>query len=199
VTIERMLPVFGIYDPPYGHGEVSFQDVRVPKANVVAGLGRGFEIAQGRLGPGRVHHCMRAIGAAERALSLMVARAGERVAFGKPIVNLGGNRDLIANARMDIDMARLLVLKTAYLLDTSGVLAALAEVSAIKVIAPNVACRVVDQAIQMYGGKGFSMDTPLPMLYAYARALRMADGPDEVHRGVVARVELAKQRAKTQA
>jgi acyl-CoA dehydrogenase len=195
VKIERMLPVFGIYDPPYGHGEVSFDEVRVPKGNVIAGLGRGFEIAQGRLGPGRVHHCMRAIGAAERALTLMIARAGERVAFGKPLLNLGGNRDIIANARMEIDMARLLILKSAFLLDTVGVLGALSEVSQIKVVAPNVAARVVDAAIQMHGGQGFSMDTPLPLLYAYARALRMADGPDEVHRGVVARVELAKHKA----
>jgi acyl-CoA dehydrogenase len=196
VKIERMLPVFGIYDPPYGHGEVSFDEVRVPKANVIAGLGRGFEIAQGRLGPGRVHHCMRAIGAAERALSLMIQRAGDRVAFGKPLLNLGGNRDIIANARMDIDMARLLILKAAYLLDTSGVLSALSEVSQIKVVAPNVCARVVDAAIQMHGGQGFSMDTPLPLLYTYGRALRMADGPDEVHRGVVARVELAKHKAR---
>jgi acyl-CoA dehydrogenase len=196
VKIERMLPVFGLYDPPYGHGEVSFEEVRVPKANVIAGLGRGFEIAQGRLGPGRVHHCMRAIGAAERALTLMIERAGERVAFGKSLLNLGGNRDIIANSRMEIDMARLLILKAAYLLDTTGVLGALSEVSQIKVVAPNVAARVVDAAIQIHGGKGFSMDTPLPLLYAYARALRMADGPDEVHRGVVARVELAKRKAQ---
>jgi alkylation response protein AidB-like acyl-CoA dehydrogenase len=194
VKIERMLPVFGIYDPPYGHGEVSFDEVRLPKSHVIAGLGRGFEIAQGRLGPGRVHHCMRAIGAAERALTLMIERAGQRVAFGKPLLNLGGNRDIIANSRMDIDMARLLILKAAYLLDTGGVVAAISEVSQIKVVAPNVACRVVDAALQMHGGKGFSMDTPIPLLYAYARALRMADGPDEVHRGVVARVELAKRK-----
>ncbi len=196
VTIERMLPVFGVFDPPYGHGEVSFDNVRLPKSCVIAGLGRGFEIAQGRLGPGRVHHCMRAVGASERALTLMVERSRERVAFGKPLMNLGANRDIMANARMEIDMVRLLILKAAYLLDTVGVIGALSEVSQIKVVAPNVACRVVDAAIQMHGGKGFSMDTPLPLLYAYARALRMADGPDEVHRGVVARIELAKRKSQ---
>ena len=192
VTVERMLPVFGTYDPPYGHGEVSFKDVRLPKSNVIAGLGRGFEIAQGRLGPGRIHHCMRAIGASERALKLMIERSLEREAFGKPLAYLGGNRDIIANARMDIEMARLLVLKTAYLLDTKGAMGALSEVSQIKVVAPNLACRIIDQAMQMHGGAGLSNDTPLAALYAYARVLRIADGPDEVHRGVVAKMELKK-------
>jgi len=192
VKIERMMPVFGSYDAPYGHGEVSFNNVRLPKSSVISGLGKGFEIAQGRLGPGRIHHCMRAIGAAERALKMMIERASKRVAFGKPLLNLGGNRDIIANARMEIDMARLLVMKTAWLLDTVGVIGALSEVSQIKVVVPNMACRVIDQAMQMHGGMGMSNDTPLAALYAYARILRLADGPDEVHRGVVAKVEMKK-------
>jgi alkylation response protein AidB-like acyl-CoA dehydrogenase len=192
VKIERMLPVFGAFDAPYGHGEITFTNVRVPKTNVIAGLGKGFEIAQGRLGPGRIHHCMRAIGAAERALKLMIERSMERVAFGKPLVNLGGNRDIIANARIDIDMARLLVMKTAWLLDTVGAMGALSEVSQIKVVVPNIGCRIIDQAMQMHGGKGLSNDTPLAAMYAYCRVLRLADGPDEVHRGVVAKIELKK-------
>ncbi len=192
VTIERMLPVYGGYDPPYGHGEVTFKNVRLPKSAVIAGLGKGFEIAQGRLGPGRIHHCMRQIGVAERALKLMIERGSQRIAFGKPLINLGGNRDIIANARIDIEMTRLLVLKTAFLLDTVGAMGALSEVSQIKVVAPNLACRVLDQAIQMHGGKGMSNDTPLAAMFAYARILRLADGPDEVHRGVVARLELMK-------
>lgn len=192
VTIERMLPVYGGYDPPFGHGEVSFKNVRLPKTAVIAGIGKGFEIAQGRLGPGRIHHCMRQIGVAERALKLMIERGSERVAFGKPLINLGGNRDIIANARIDIEMTRLLVLKTAFLIDTVGAMGALSEVSQIKVAAPNLACRVLDQAIQMHGGKGMSNDTPLAAMFAYARILRLADGPDEVHRGVVAKLELMK-------
>jgi acyl-CoA dehydrogenase len=192
VTIERMLPVYGGYDPPFGHGEVTFKNVRLPKSAVIAGLGKGFEIAQGRLGPGRIHHCMRQIGVAERALKLMIERGSERVAFGKPLINLGGNRDIIANARIDIEMTRLLVLKTAFLLDTVGAMGALSEVSQIKVVAPNLACRILDQAIQMHGGKGMSNDTPLAAMFAYARILRLADGPDEVHRGVVAKLELTK-------
>jgi acyl-CoA dehydrogenase len=192
VKIERMLPVFGAFDAPYGHGEISFTDVRVPKTNVIAGIGKGFEIAQGRLGPGRIHHCMRAIGAAERALKLMIERSSGRVAFGKPLINLGGNRDIIANARIDIDMARLLVLKTAWLLDEVGAMGALSEVSQIKVVVPGIACRIIDQAMQLHGGKGLSNDTPLAAMYAYARVLRLADGPDEVHRGVVAKMEMKK-------
>ena len=192
VTIERMLPVFGAFDPPYGHGEVTFKNVRVPVGNVISGIGRGFEIAQGRLGPGRIHHCMRLIGACERALNLMVERSTKRVAFGKPLANLGGNRDIIANARIQIEMNRLLVLKTAFLLDTVGVMGALSEVSQIKVTVPEMACSIIDSAMQMHGGKGFSNDTPLAAMYAYARILRMADGPDEVHRGVVAKLELKK-------
>lgn len=195
VSIERMLPVYGGYDAPYGHGEVSFKNVRLPKTAVIAGLGKGFEIAQGRLGPGRVHHCMRQIGVAERALELMIQRGMERVAFGKPLINLGGNRDTIANARIDIEMTRLLILKTAFLLDTVGAMGALSEVSQIKVVAPNMACRILDQAIQLHGGKGLSNDSPLAAMYAYARILRLADGPDEVHRGVVAKLELLKYKA----
>ncbi len=192
VTIERMLPVFGTYDAPYGHGQVMFEQVRVPMSNVVGGLGRGFEIAQGRLGPGRVHHCMRLVGAAERALELMVRRGKERVAFGRTIDQLGGNRDIIAQARIDIEMIRLLVLKTAWLLDTVGVKGAMSEVSQIKVACPEVACRIIDQAMQMYGGEGLSDNTPLAAFYTYARILRLADGPDEVHRAVVAARELKK-------
>lgn len=199
LSIERMLPVFGTYDPPYGHGEVSFKEVRLPKSAVIAGLGRGFEIAQARLGPGRIHHCMRAIGASERALKLMIERGMQREAFGKPLINLGGNRDIVANARIDIEMARMLVLKTAYLLDTKGVLGALSEVSQIKVVAPTLACRIIDQAIQLHGGAGLSNDMPLAALYAYARVLRIADGPDEVHRGVVAKIELKKYLNKKEA
>ncbi|MCX5045626.1 acyl-CoA dehydrogenase family protein [Aldersonia sp. NBC_00410] len=192
VTIERMLPVFGLYDEPYGHGEVSFTDVRVPAENVIAGLGRGFEIAQGRLGPGRIHHCMRAIGLAERALELACQRATSRTAFGKPIVNLGGNRERIAKARIAIDQARLLVLYTAWLLDTQGVGAALSQVSQIKALVPAMAIDVIDMAIQLHGGAGLTDDYPLAAAYAGARSLRLADGPDEVHLGVVSRIELAK-------
>lgn len=194
VTIKRMLPVFGTYDPPYGHGEVSFANVKVPKSNLIGGLGKGFEIAQGRLGPGRIHHCMRVLGASERALQLMIERGKSRTAFGKSLIELGGNTDIIANARMDIDMARLLVMKTAFLLDTYGIKGALSEVSQIKVVAPNIACKIIDQAMQLFGGKGLSNDTPLSGLYAYARTLRLADGPDEVHRNVVAKLELKKYR-----
>lgn len=196
VKIERMLPVFGEYDEPYGHGEVSFTDVRVPKENIIAGPGKGFEIAQGRLGPGRVHHCMRAIGAAERTLELMINRGIEREAFGKPIINLGGNRDIVANARMAIEQARLLTLKCAWLLDTKGVLGALSEVSQIKVVVPNMLQTIADQAIQIHGGGGVSDDYDVAGIFAYARCLRLADGPDEVHRGMVAKIELKKYSQK---
>ncbi|WP_020407372.1 acyl-CoA dehydrogenase family protein [Hahella ganghwensis] len=192
VDIKRMLPVFGQLDEPYGHGEVHFNNVRVPKDNIIAGLGRGFEIAQGRLGPGRIHHCMRALGAAERALQLMCERATKRVAFGKPIAKLGGNPDIIANARIDIEMARLLTLQAAYKIDKHGVFAAMSDISQIKVVAPNVCQRIVDQAIQMHGGGGLSDDFPLTGLFAYARVLRLADGPDEVHRALIAKFELKK-------
>lgn len=194
VKVERMLPVFGELDEPYGHGEVSFTNVRLPKSAIIAGPGRGFEIAQGRLGPGRVHHCMRAIGAAERALELMIDRATKREAFGKPIVNLGGNRDIIANTRIAIEQARLLTLKTAWLLDTKGVMGAMSEVSQIKVVVPNMLQTIVDQAIQIHGGAGVSEDFPLTAMFAYARCLRLADGPDEVHRGLVAKLELLKHK-----
>ncbi|HEX9100768.1 MAG TPA: acyl-CoA dehydrogenase family protein [Polyangia bacterium] len=195
VTIRRMLAVFGEYDAPYGHGEVSFEDVRVPRANLIAGAGRGFEIAQGRLGPGRIHHCMRCIGAAERALQLLVERGLSRDAFGKPLVDLGGNRERIAELRIAIDQARLLTLYAAWKLDALGAMGALAEISAIKVVAPSVLQRVVDEAIQMHGGAGVSDDVPLTALFAAARVLRIADGPDAVHRGVIAKVELAKYAA----
>lgn len=191
IKVVRMLPVFGHLDEPHGHGEVVFNDVRVPKTHFIAGPGRGFEIAQGRLGPGRIHHCMRAIGAAERALQRLCERAVGRVAFGKPLANLGGNRDIIANCRMAIDQARLLTLKAAWALDRYGTFGALTDISAIKVIAPNVLQMVVDAAIQIHGGEGMA-DAELTRLLAMARALRIADGPDEVHRGMVARLELKK-------
>jgi acyl-CoA dehydrogenase len=192
VTVQRMLPVFGEYDAPSGHGEVWFDDVRVPRSNLIAGAGRGFEIAQGRLGPGRIHHCMRCIGAAERALTLLIERGLARTAFGKPLINLGGNRERIADLRIAIDQARLLTLYAAWKLDQVGALGALTEISAIKVVAPSVLQRVVDEAIQMFGGAGLSDDVPLTALFAVARTLRIADGPDAVHRGVIARVELAR-------
>jgi acyl-CoA dehydrogenase len=193
VTIRRMLPVYGHYDVPSGHGEVHFEAVRVPRANVIAGLGMGFEIAQGRLGPGRIHHCMRCIGAAERALELMIDRGTKRTAFGKPLVNLGGNRERVAEARIAIDQARLLTLYAAWKLDESGALGAMAEISAIKVAAPQVLSKVVDDAIQIHGGAGLCDDTPLVGFFAQARSLRIADGPDEVHKGLIARLELAKR------
>lgn len=197
VKVERMLPVFGAYDEPYGHGEVSFDNVRLPKSAIIAGPGRGFEIAQGRLGPGRVHHCMRAIGAAERTLELMIKRAVSREAFGKPLAKLGGNPDIIANARMGIEQARLLTLKCAWLLDTQGVMGALSEVSMIKAVIPQMLQTIVDNAIQIHGGAGVSDDDfPLTQLFAYARVLRLADGPDEVHRGMVAKLELKKYAGK---
>jgi alkylation response protein AidB-like acyl-CoA dehydrogenase len=196
VHIKRMMPVFNTYDAPYGHGEVHFENVSVPKSNIILGHGKGFEIAQGRLGPGRIHHCMRLIGVAERALKMMVERASQRIVFGKPLTHFSGNADIIANARMEIDMARLLVLKTAYLLDTIGVKGAKSEVSQIKVVVPNIACKIIDQAIQMFGGMGVSNDTLLANMYGYARTLRLADGPDEVHRMVVANTEIKKYNLK---
>lgn len=192
VVIKRMLPVFNAYDEPEGHGEVWFDNVRVPKTNMILGAGRGFEIAQGRLGPGRIHHCMRALGAAEKALELMIKRGMSRVAFGKPLMKLGGNQERVANLRIAIDQARLLTLYAAWKIDNVGALAALTEISAIKVVAPNVLQDVVDAAIQMHGGAGVSNDTPLAGMFAMARVLRLADGPDEVHRGLIARMELAK-------
>jgi acyl-CoA dehydrogenase len=192
VRVERMLPTMGRYDEPFGHGEVSFTDVRVPVECVIAGPGRAFEIAQGRLGPGRVHHCMRLVGLAERALELACRRGLSREAFGKPLVNLGGNRERIADARIAIDQARLLVLQAAWQLDTQGARGALGAVSQIKVAVPAMAQQVVDMAIQLHGAAGLSDDFPLAASWAAARSLRLADGPDEVHRGVIARLELMK-------
>jgi acyl-CoA dehydrogenase len=191
IHVERMVPVFGQLDEPHGHAEIRFENVRLPKDHFIAGPGRGFEVAQGRLGPGRIHHCMRAIGASERALERLCRRALSRVAFGKPLANLGGNRDVIANCRMAIDQARLLTLKAAWALDRHGVFAALTDISAIKVIAPNVLQMVADAAVQIHGGEGMS-DPELNLLMVMGRALRIADGPDEVHRGMVARLELRK-------
>lgn len=194
VKIERMLTACGDYDAPFGHGEMSFENVRVPKENIIMGLGKGFAIAQGRLGPGRIHHCMRAIGAAERSLQLMIERGQSRVAFGKPIIKLGGNLERVAEARMMIDQARLLTLNAAWKIDTLGVKHAMTEISAIKVVVPNMLQQVVDMAIQMHGGAGVSNDFPLYGFATMARALRLADGPDEVHKGMVSRLEMAKYR-----
>ena len=192
VKVVRPLPVFGYDDAPHGHAEVLFDNVRVPYENVLLGEGRGFEIAQGRLGPGRIHHCMRSIGMAERALTLMCERSMARNAFGKPLARLGGNIDKIADSRMDIDMARLLTLKAAYMMDTVGNKVARSEIAQIKVVAPNVALKVIDRAIQMHGGAGVSGDFPLAYMYAMQRTLRLADGPDEVHRAAVGKLELDK-------
>ncbi|MBQ0753068.1 MAG: acyl-CoA dehydrogenase family protein [Gammaproteobacteria bacterium] len=192
VTVPRMLQTMGMYDEPYGHGEVHFDNVRLPQSAIIAGPGRGFEIAQGRLGPGRIHHCMRLIGLAELALKLACERATQRVAFGKPLINLGGNRERIADARMAIEQARLLVLKAAWLIDNKGVFAAMSEISQIKVICPNVAQKVIDMSMQLHGGGGMSNDYPLAAAWTMARALRLADGPDEVHRGLIAKFELMK-------
>lgn len=192
VKVERMLTAQGVYDEPLGHGEVSLKGVRLPASNIIAGPGRAAEIAQGRLGPGRVHHCMRLIGLSEMVLDLACARASSRVAFGKPIVNLGGNRERLAEARIAIDQARLLVLHSAWKLDTVG--EAAVEVSAIKAAVPKMAQQVIDMAIQLHGGGGMSDDFPLAGAYATARSLRLADGPDEVHLGVVARAMLAPYR-----
>ena len=193
VKIVRMVPIFGHLHEPHGHGQILFEDVRLPLDHFIAGPGSGFQIAQGRLGPGRIHHCMRCIGAAERALERLCERAVGRVAFGRPLANLGGNRDVIANCRMAIDQARLLTLKAAWALDTVGTFGALTDISAIKVVAPNVLQQVVDAAMQIHGGEGVS-DPELTQLMAMARALMLADGPDEVHRGMVARLELGKYR-----
>ncbi len=194
VKVERLLPTMHVYDEPVGHGEVSFTDVRVPASNILLGEGRAFEIAQGRLGPGRVHHCMRLIGQAEVALELAIKRGLSRTAFGKPLVKLGGNPERIADARIAIDQARLLVQNAAWKLDQGGALNALSEVSQIKVIVPNVAQQVVDLAMQLHGGGGMTDDFPLAAMWTNARALRLADGPDEVHRGLIARIEIGKHR-----
>ncbi len=192
VEIVRAMQVFATDDAPHGHMHIRLHDVRVPQSNIILGPGRGFEIAQGRLGPGRIHHCMRAVGMAERALQLLCERAVSRTAFGKPIAKLGGNFDIIANARMNIDMARLLTLRTAYEMDTQSVRTAQPWISKIKTVVPNVALQVIDDAIQMHGAAGLSQDFPLAAMYMAARTLRLADGPDAVHRMVVARAELKK-------
>jgi acyl-CoA dehydrogenase len=192
ITIVRPLPVFGYDDAPHGHCEILFENVRVPASNLLLGEGRGFEIAQGRLGPGRIHHCMRAIGVAERALELMCRRLNQRVAFGRKISEQGVWRERIAEARIQIDTARLLTLKTASLMDTLGNKHAKAEIAMIKVLAPNVAQQVLDWAIQAHGAAGVSDDFPLASLWANNRTLRLADGPDEVHRNAIAKLELSK-------
>jgi len=192
IEVLRPMHVFGQDDAPHGHMHLRFTDVRIPSKNIVLGEGRGFEVAQGRLGPGRIHHCMRSIGLAEKALQLMCQRGLDREAFGKPIIELGANYDIIANARMEIEQARLLCLKAAWMMDTQGTRAAQPWISQIKVVAPLMSLKVVDEAMQLYGGTGISQDTPLWRMWTHLRTLRFADGPDAVHRRQVARSELRK-------
>ena len=195
IRIVRSLNVLGYDDAPHGHVEMVFENVRVPVGNILLGEGRGFEIAQGRLGPGRIHHCMRLVGLAERALELMCKRASSRVAFGKTVASQTVTQERIADARCKIDMARLLTLKAAWLMDIAGNKVAKNEIAMIKVVAPNMACQVIDWAIQVHGGGGMCDDFPLAYAYAHARTLRFADGPDEVHRNAIAKLELGKYAA----
>jgi acyl-CoA dehydrogenase len=198
VEVIRPMNVFSMDDAPHGHMHMRFNDVRVPRENIILGPGRGFEISQGRLGPGRIHHCMRAIGAAERALELLCTRALTRTAFGRPLAKLGGNVDIIANARMDIEMARLLTLKTAWMMDHTDPKEARIWISMIKTAVPNISIRIVDEAIQVFGALGVSQDTPLAAMYMAQRTLRLADGPDAVHRMVVGRQELRRYSEQAQ-
>jgi acyl-CoA dehydrogenase len=195
ITVLRPLTVFGYDDAPHGHMEVEFKNVRVPATNILLGEGRGFEIAQGRLGPGRIHHCMRLIGLAERALKLMCERASSRTAFGKTVAQQTVTQERIAEARCKIDMARLLTLKAAWMMDVAGNKSAKAEIAMIKVVAPSMATQVIDWAMQVFGGAGMCQDTPLAYFYTAARTLRFADGPDEVHRNAIAKLELGKYAA----
>ena len=190
VDVLRPMYVFGKDDAPHGHMHIKFDNVRVPKDNMILGEGRGFEISQGRLGPGRIHHCMRSIGVAERALEMLCKRALSRTAFGKPLAELGGNYDVIADSRIELDMCRLAVLKAAYMMDTIGNKEARKYISAIKVSVPNMTLKIIDRAIQIHGALGVSQDTPLAAMWTGQRTLRLADGPDEVHRRVIAREEL---------